>query len=76
MSPVLDVLETVAEDRGVVWSEKLKALKVKGRWHVKVYWGGGGVAAMAALMPLTMRLYFVQRTTFLIGIRNTFTLSL
>ena len=30
MPPVLDALEAVAEDRGVVWSEKLKALKAKG----------------------------------------------
>ena len=35
--PVLNALEAVAEDRDVVWSEKLKALKVKGQWHVEVY---------------------------------------
>ena len=37
MPPVLNALEAVAEDRGVVWSEKLKALKAKGQWHVEVY---------------------------------------
>ena len=35
--PVLDALKAVAEDRDVVWSEKLKALKAKGQWHVEVY---------------------------------------
>ena len=34
---VPDALETVAENRGAVWREKLKALKAKGQWHVEVY---------------------------------------
>ena len=37
MPPVLDAMEAVVEDRGVVWSEKLKVLKTKGQWHVEVY---------------------------------------
>ena len=37
MPPVLNALEAVVEDLGVVWREKLKALKAKGQWHVEVY---------------------------------------
>ena len=37
MPTVLDALEAGAEDRGVVWSKKLKALKEKGQWYVEVY---------------------------------------
>lgn len=37
MPPILETLEMVAESQGVVWSEKLSALKKKNQWHVEVY---------------------------------------
>mmetsp|Transcript_31835 Transcript_31835/g.68750 ORF Transcript_31835/g.68750 Transcript_31835/m.68750 type:complete len:402 (+) Transcript_31835:69-1274(+) len=37
MPPILETLEMVAESQGVVWSEKLSALKKNNQWHVEVY---------------------------------------
>jgi len=37
MPPILDTLEAVAQNQGVVWSEKLSELKKNDQWHVEVY---------------------------------------
>lgn len=37
MPGILEALEGVARDRGIVWEEKLKELKANGQWHVEVY---------------------------------------
>lgn len=37
MPSILEALEQVAKDRGIVWEDKLKELKANGQWHVEVY---------------------------------------
>ena len=37
MPGILETLERVAKDRGIVWEEMLEELKKKGQWHVEVY---------------------------------------
>lgn len=37
MPGILDALESVAQERGVNWADKLKELKANGQWHVEVY---------------------------------------
>merc|ERR1719484_286696 len=37
MPGILEMLEKVAGDKGLVWEEKLKSWKKAGQWHVEVY---------------------------------------
>mmetsp|Transcript_18002 Transcript_18002/g.37514 ORF Transcript_18002/g.37514 Transcript_18002/m.37514 type:complete len:426 (+) Transcript_18002:242-1519(+) len=37
MPPILETLENVAKERGLVWSDKLAELKKNDQWHVEVY---------------------------------------
>merc|ERR1712100_764344 len=34
---ILDMLEGVSKEKGLVWEDKLKEWKTKGQWHVEVY---------------------------------------
>lgn len=37
MPPILETLEQVATDKGLVWSDKMKEWKANHQWHVEVY---------------------------------------
>ena len=37
MPGIVATLESVAEQRGIVWEDKLEQLKKNGQWHVEVY---------------------------------------
>jgi len=37
MPGILDMLEGVSKEKGLVWEDKLKEWKTKGQWHVEVY---------------------------------------
>merc|ERR1719393_558135 len=37
MPGILDMLEGVSKEKGIVWEDKLKEWKTKGQWHVEVY---------------------------------------
>ena len=37
MPGILDMLEGVAKEKGIVWEDKLKEWKKAGQWHVEVY---------------------------------------
>ena len=37
MPGILEMLEGVANGKGLVWEEKLKEWKKAGQWHVEVY---------------------------------------
>ena len=37
MPGILEMLEGVAKEKGIVWEDKLKEWKKAGQWHVEVY---------------------------------------
>ena len=37
MPGILEMLEGVSKEKGIVWEDKLKEWKKKGQWHVEVY---------------------------------------
>jgi len=37
MPGIVEALDKVARERGVIWADKLKELKANGQWHVEVY---------------------------------------
>merc|ERR1719439_342636 len=37
MPGILDMLEGVSKEKGIVWEDKLKSWKSAGQWHVEVY---------------------------------------
>ena len=37
MPSILDTMEEVAQQNGVVWKDRLAELKKNGQWHVEVY---------------------------------------
>merc|ERR1712216_276864 len=44
MPGILDMLEGVSKEKGIVWEDKLKSWKSAGQWHVEVYEARGLIA--------------------------------
>ena len=37
MPGILEMLDGVSKEKGIVWEDKLKEWKKNGQWHVEVY---------------------------------------